>query len=141
MRRLKRAAVCLPFLLVAAAGDNLDQTATSSNSERSPVQVRGRAETDRPLSANLELFWHREPNYVYAPNGKKLLGELAAFSPVPVYFRPHNLFTTGNGDGSLKWGSTNVYTERPVAQRFTTLRLQTESRCARSSARAPVGGD
>ena len=30
----------------------------------------------------------------------------------PVYFRAHNLFTTGNGEGSLKWGSTNVYTER-----------------------------
>jgi len=54
-----------------------------------------------------------EPNYLYAPKGKKLLGELAALSPVPVYFRPHNLFTTGNGDGSLKWGSTNVYTEKP----------------------------
>ncbi|MGD0736659.1 MAG: beta-xylosidase [Terracidiphilus sp.] len=54
-----------------------------------------------------------EPNFLYAPNGKKLLGELAALSPVPVYFRPHNLFTTGNGDGSLKWGSTNVYTEKP----------------------------
>ena len=58
-------------------------------------------------------FGADEPNYLYAPNGKKLLGELAALSPVPVYFRPHNLFTSGNGKGSLKWGSTNVYTERP----------------------------
>ncbi len=58
-------------------------------------------------------FGADEPNYLYAPNGRKLLGELAALSPVPVYFRPHNLFTTGSGDGSLKWGSTNVYTERP----------------------------
>jgi xylan 1,4-beta-xylosidase len=30
-----------------------------------------------------------------------------------VYFRPHNLFTSGHGEASLKWGSTNVYTERP----------------------------
>ena len=58
-------------------------------------------------------FGADEPNYLYAPNGKKLLGELAALSPIPVYFRPHNLFTTGNGEGSLKWGSTNVYTEKP----------------------------
>jgi xylan 1,4-beta-xylosidase len=58
-------------------------------------------------------FGADEPNFLYAPNGKKLLGELSALSPVPVYFRPHNLFTTGNGEGSLKWGSTNVYTERP----------------------------
>lgn len=58
-------------------------------------------------------FGADEPNFLSAPNGKKLLGELAALSPVPVYFRTHNLLTTGDGSGSLKWGSTNVYTERP----------------------------
>ena len=30
---------------------------------------------------------------------------------MPVYFRPHNLLTTGDGEGSLKWGSTNAYRE------------------------------
>jgi xylan 1,4-beta-xylosidase len=58
-------------------------------------------------------FGADEPNYTYAPDGKRLLGELGQLSPAPVYFRTHNLFTTGNGDGSLKWGSTNVYTEKP----------------------------
>src|SRR6202034_3147482 len=29
----------------------------------------------------------------------------------PVYVRVHNLLTTGDGSASLKWGSTNVYTE------------------------------
>lgn len=59
-------------------------------------------------------FGADEPNYLYAPNGKKLLGELAALSPAaPVYFRAHNLLTTGDGEGSRKWGSTNVYTEKP----------------------------
>lgn len=58
-------------------------------------------------------FGADEPNYVYARNGEKLLREFAALSPVPVYFRTHNLLTTGNGEGSLKWGSTNVYNERP----------------------------
>ena len=39
---------------------------------------------------------------------------MSAISPsVPVYFRPHNLLTTGDGSGSLKWGSTNAYTETP----------------------------
>ncbi len=57
-------------------------------------------------------YWgYDEPNYTYPGNGKKLLGELAALSPVPVYIRVHNLFTTGDGSASLKWGSTNVYTE------------------------------
>jgi len=56
-------------------------------------------------------FGYDEPNYTYAPNGKKLLTELAAASPAPVYVRVHNLLTTGDGSASLKWGSTNVYTE------------------------------
>jgi len=59
------------------------------------------------------FFGADEPNYTYAPNGQKLLGELSALSPVPVYFRAHNLLTTGDGEGSLKWGSTNAYTENP----------------------------
>jgi xylan 1,4-beta-xylosidase len=56
-------------------------------------------------------FGYDEPNYTYAPNGRKLLRELAALSPQPVYVRVHNLLTTGDGSASLKWGSTNVYTE------------------------------
>src|SRR5215469_18257180 len=32
-----------------------------------------------------------EPNYTYAPNGKKLLAELSALSRAPVYVRVHNL--------------------------------------------------
>src|SRR6266487_957019 len=44
-------------------------------------------------------------------DGKKLLSEIAALSPVPVYVRCHNLLTTGDGTPALKWGSTNAYTE------------------------------
>lgn len=56
-------------------------------------------------------FGYDEPNYTYAPNGQKLLGELSALSAAPVYVRVHNLLTTGDGSASLKWGSTNAYTE------------------------------
>src|SRR5215831_13025813 len=56
-------------------------------------------------------FGYDEPNYTYAPNGKKLLGELSALGSSPTYVRVHNLFTSGDGSASLKWGSTNVYTE------------------------------
>jgi xylan 1,4-beta-xylosidase len=67
--------------------------------------------TYRPI---WNYFGADEPNYTYAPNGTRLLRELSAINPaVPVYFRPHNLLTSGNGQGSLKWGSTNVYTEKP----------------------------
>jgi xylan 1,4-beta-xylosidase len=63
------------------------------------------------ISPVWNYFGYDEPNYTYAPNGKKLLGELAAVDAKPVYVRVHNLLTTGDGTASLKWGSTNVYTE------------------------------
>jgi xylan 1,4-beta-xylosidase len=56
-------------------------------------------------------FGYDEPNYTYAPNGKKLIREIGALSPIPAYIRVHNLLTSGDGSASLKWGSTNVYTE------------------------------
>jgi xylan 1,4-beta-xylosidase len=56
-------------------------------------------------------FGHDEPNYTYMKDGKKLLSELAALSPVPVFVRTHNLMNTGDGSAALKWGSTNMYTE------------------------------
>lgn len=56
-------------------------------------------------------FGYDEPNYTYMKDGKKLLSELAALSPVPVYVRAHNLLTSGDGIAALKWGSTNAYTE------------------------------
>jgi len=76
------------------------------------IQVHASQPTG-PYAPVWNFFGADEPNYLYAPNGKKLLNELSALSPVPVYFRPHNLITTGNGVGSPKWGSTNVYTEKP----------------------------
>jgi xylan 1,4-beta-xylosidase len=56
-------------------------------------------------------FGHDEPNYTYMKDGRKLLTELSALSPVPVYMRVHNLLTSGDGTPALKWGSTNIYTE------------------------------
>jgi xylan 1,4-beta-xylosidase len=63
------------------------------------------------ISPLWNFFGYDEPNYTYAPNGKKLLGELAALDAAPVYVRVHNLLTSGDGSASLKWGSTNVYSE------------------------------
>ncbi len=56
-------------------------------------------------------FGYDEPNYTYGKDGTRLLSELAALSPVPVYVRTHNLMTSGDGIPALKWGSTNMYTE------------------------------
>ena len=62
----------------------------------------------RPMYA---YFGYDEPNYTYMPNGKKLIGELAALSPATVQVRVHHLLVTGDGTPALKWGSTNAYTE------------------------------
>jgi xylan 1,4-beta-xylosidase len=68
-------------------------------------------QSEGAISPVWNYFGYDEPNYTYAPNGKKLLGELVALDAQPVYVRVHNLLTTGDGTASLKWGSTNVYTE------------------------------
>jgi xylan 1,4-beta-xylosidase len=84
----------------------------SSQAQQASVNVRVHADqSDGSISPVWNFFGYDEPNYTYAPNGKKLLGELADLSPVPAYVRVHNLFTTGDGSASLKWGSTNVFTE------------------------------
>src|SRR5436853_5181884 len=64
-----------------------------------------------PLRPVWSFFGHDEPNYTYMKDGKKLLSEIAALSPVPVYVRVHSLLVTGDGEPALKWGSTNAYTE------------------------------
>ena len=56
-------------------------------------------------------FGYDEPNYTTAPNGRKLIRELSNLSDGAVSIRVHNLLTTGDGSASLKWGSTNAYTE------------------------------
>ncbi|HWE83371.1 MAG TPA: hypothetical protein VG267_00400 [Terracidiphilus sp.] len=104
---------CLLLTAVSRPAASRMQSAPASTPP-APVTVEVHAAQSTGPYTPVWNFWGAdEPNYTYAPNGRKLLGELAALSPVPVYFRTHNLFTTGNGEGSLKWGSTNVYTERP----------------------------
>jgi len=88
--------------------------AALSRSQEVPesVAIHVRADqSDGTIAPIWSFFGYDEPNYTYAPNGRKLLGELSALSPAPVYVRVHNLLTTGDGSASLKWGSTNVYSE------------------------------
>jgi len=83
---------------------------TQQAPEKASIQVFA-DQSDGALTPVWNYFGYDEPNYTYAPNGQKLLRELAALSPQPVYIRTHNLLTSGDGSASLKWGSTNVYTE------------------------------
>ncbi len=56
-------------------------------------------------------YGYDEPNYTYGKHGPKLVGELARLSPATTYIRTHFMLCTGDGTPSLKWGSTNAYTE------------------------------
>lgn len=81
-------------------------------SDGAPVSIRVDASVRvGPMTPMWAWFGYDEPNYTYMKDGKKLLSELAALSPVPVFVRTHNLLTTGDGTPALKWGSTNAYTE------------------------------
>lgn len=99
-------------LLAAAPAAARSQSHPAATPAPVVIQVHA-AQATGPYTPIWNFYGADEPNYIYAPYGEKLLRELSAASPVPVYFRAHNLLTTGNGERSLKWGSTNVYTERP----------------------------
>jgi xylan 1,4-beta-xylosidase len=91
----------------------------AQNNADSKVSIQINASARRgPMTTMWAFYGHDEPNYTYMTDGRKLLSELAALSPVPVYVRVHNLLSTGDGTPALKWGSTNAYTEdangRPV---------------------------
>ena len=64
------------------------------------------------------FFGADEPNYAYMKHGQKLVRELGDLSPKQVFFRAHNLLTSGDGTAALKWGSTGAYREdaegRPI---------------------------
>jgi xylan 1,4-beta-xylosidase len=106
---MKLIAAALVLLSVVFGSQPTDQRVT--------IRVDANARL-APMTQMWAWFGYDEPNYTYTANGKKLLKELAALSPVPVFVRAHNLLTTGDGKHALKWGSTNAYTEdaagRPI---------------------------
>jgi xylan 1,4-beta-xylosidase len=107
----KMKALCFALLSFAATF-LLIPAGSSAESDSFPVTIR--VDAGKPLGA-LKPLWRYfgadEPNYAYMKDGQKLLGELGELAPGQVYFRAHNLLTTGDGTPALKWGSTNAYTE------------------------------
>ena len=94
----------LPVLMLAA----INVFSQQKNTANIKVNL---AETGKERLPVWAWFGYDEPNYTYMKDGKKLLSEIAALSPVPVYVRTHSLLVTGDGTPALKWGSTNAYTE------------------------------
>ena len=98
--------VLIVFLLASLSPSASSQTSPPTVS----VQVHA-DQSDGTIAPIWNYFGYDEPNYTYAPNGRKLLGELAALEPrAGLCSRPQSLDHRG-WSASLKWGSTNVYTE------------------------------
>lgn len=98
--------VCLGSVVLPVRG------ADEPNRTSFPVAIR--VDTSRvqgALPPAWRFFGHDEPNYTYMRDGQKLLGELAALSPDPVYIRTHKLLTSCDGKLTLKGRSTGVYSE------------------------------
>lgn len=97
------------FLLIALTVIN---TRSYSQQNTSPANIKVDLSKEKGTMTPIwAWFGYDEPNYTYMRDGKKLLSEIAALSPVPVYVRAHSLLVTGDGVAALKWGSTNAYTE------------------------------
>src|SRR6185436_111986 len=84
----------------------------ASVSDSFPVAIRvDAARSMGPLRKTWRFFGADEPNYATMKDGQKLLTELGKLRPQEVYFRTHNLLTSGDGTPALKWGSSDAYRE------------------------------
>src|ERR671925_1869201 len=108
MKRIVLAAACLLSSPVMAQGEDARPVTVSVDASKSAGA----------LPPVWRFFGADEPNYATMKDGRKLLAELGKLGAPQVYFRTHNLLTSGDGTPALKWGSTNVYTEeargRPI---------------------------
>jgi xylan 1,4-beta-xylosidase len=103
----------LPAILAATVTmSGLPQTPTAQPTSPFPVAMTVDASTTAgPLKPIWRFFGADEPNYAYMKDGQKLIAEQGKLAPGRVYFRAHNLLTSGDGTPALKWGSTNAYRE------------------------------
>jgi xylan 1,4-beta-xylosidase len=104
-----------PVLFLAAAllaSSASAQTAAPAPAAPFPVTITvDAARATGPLRTFWRYFGADEPNYATMKDGQKLLGQLGELAPKQIYFRAHNLLTSGDGTPAFKWGSTNAYTE------------------------------
>ncbi|MDT8301163.1 MAG: hypothetical protein RQ760_06725 [Sedimentisphaerales bacterium] len=65
----------------------------------------------KPLRHVWQYYGYDECNYTTSSGARKLMKTLANINAEPVYLRQHFLLASGDGKPSLKWSSTNIYTE------------------------------
>ena len=115
-RRLPGGPMPRNFLLAALAAACIATAhAAGSFPVKITVDARTRAGTFVPI---WRFFGADEPNYATMKDGRQLLGELGVLRPGDVYFRAHNLLTSGDGTPAFKWGSTDVYREESGSPRY-----------------------
>lgn len=110
---------CLRFLVVVVAAWISEPHAAGA--ESIPVRIVVDAGVRLgPLEPIWRFFGADEPNYATMKDGRRLLGQLGQLGSTSggpqVYFRTHNLLTSGDGTPALKWGSTGVYREEAGGQ-------------------------
>lgn len=70
----------------------------------------------QPLKHVWQFYGYDECNYTTTPDCIDLMKTVSQINSEPVYLRQHFLLNSGDGTASLKWGSTNVYTENAQGQ-------------------------
>jgi xylan 1,4-beta-xylosidase len=102
------------LVLACFAATIASSAATPPQAQTATFPVLIRVDGTRTLG-ELKPIWRffgaDEANYATMKDGRRLLAALGELRPRQVYFRAHNLLSTGDGTPALKWGSTNIYTE------------------------------
>nr|MBA3441342.1 beta-xylosidase [Pyrinomonadaceae bacterium] len=80
---MARTALCLT-LMYALLSPAFAQEGQSQAAAPVTIRVNAGARTG-PLKPIWSYFGYDEPNYTYMKDGRKLIGELASLSPVPVH--------------------------------------------------------
>jgi xylan 1,4-beta-xylosidase len=100
----------ITFRLALLAGSLLPLQGHCADSFAVSIRIDA-AKTHGELKPIWRFFGADEPNYAYMKHGKTLVAQLGELRPRQVYFRAHNLLTSGDGTPALKWGSTGAYRE------------------------------
>ena len=108
MRQIAAYFTCILLGLILVSSGTSVSTKSDSFAVHIRIDTTKAKGSVRPI---WRFFGADEPNYAYMKNGSKLITELGQLAPTRVYFRTHNLLTSGDGTPALKWGSTGAYSE------------------------------
>jgi xylan 1,4-beta-xylosidase len=104
-----RLQLCISIILILFGSNGL-QAYGSDKSEVVTIHVDAGVK-DKPLRHVWQYYGYDECNYTTTPHAQDLMSTLANINPEQVYLRQHFLLASGDGKPSLKWSSSNVYTE------------------------------